>query len=134
MKEWLERAKTTLWLSASESILEWPLARSAREAVMTIGRGRAELTVRIPPELVYPLVADGMREIGKVTDEDPPKSLQGTTRFGLQRVRLRVGIAAHGSGASVTIEGLADDVWGVGARRGIKRLLTSSTLRDVEIG
>ncbi len=51
--------------------------------------------------------------------------IRGTTRFGLQKVRLKVHILPDGNGSALTIKALADDVWGKGARKGLERFLNT---------
>src|SRR2546423_6453400 len=66
--------------------------------------------------------ATAMARAGKVLETDAGAGfIRGSTRYGLQKVRLKVTIQRSGNDSILNIEALADDVWGKGARSGIKR-------------
>lgn len=63
--------------------------------------------------------------IGKVLDSSPlTRTVTGRSRFGLQRIKLRVSIHDRGDGTStLQIHSFGDDIWGGGARKGTHKLL-----------
>lgn len=66
--------------------------------------------------------ATAMAHAGKILEADAGAGfLRGTTRYGLQKVRIKVTVQPSGDDSILNIEALADDVWGKGARSGIKR-------------
>ncbi len=63
-----------------------------------------------------------MAKAGKVIETDAGAYfIRGTTRYGLQKVRLKVNVEQSGEDSLLNVEALGDDVWGKGARSGIKR-------------
>ncbi len=63
--------------------------------------------------------------IGRITESSPATlSLTGTTRYGLQRVKLRV--SAHrrdSTSCTIEIGGAGDDIWGGAARKASDKLV-----------
>jgi hypothetical protein len=63
-----------------------------------------------------------MAKIGKVKEVDASEFfIRGTTRYGLQKIRLKIRIVQDVEGPRFEVEAFADDVWSKGARKGIKR-------------
>jgi len=60
--------------------------------------------------------------IGEVYEVRSGSLLRGRTRVGLQRVSLNVSVTSEdGDAQTVLIEAFADDIWGGGARLGIRK-------------
>src|SRR2546427_11595402 len=89
-----------------------------------LGRARR---VYESPELAdgaFGTMKSDLESIGRVTEEDESSMfLRGRTRLRIQRVDIRITIGAAEKGSVGHIESFADDVWGGGARWGIKRLI-----------
>jgi hypothetical protein len=79
-----------------------------------------------PPDLVLAELREALDRIGKVKESDDPEWLIGSTRYGLQRVSIKVHIRKAGEGSELDLEAFADDIWGVGARKGLKKLLKAA--------
>ncbi|MPZ70700.1 MAG: hypothetical protein GEU71_14405 [Actinobacteria bacterium] len=91
---------------------------------MGIGSAEKHLEISQPPDSVFIQARRALEGIGKIKEMDEDALfLRGSTRYGLQKVRLKVFIKADGEGSRLTIKALADDVWGKGARKGCERLL-----------
>lgn len=91
---------------------------------MGIGTRSRELTYDKEPEATFNDLRRALETVGKVQEADPESFfLRGSTRFGLQKVRLKISIARSDQGSTVSINALADDVWGMGAKKGIERLI-----------
>ena len=91
-----------------------------------INWGFASDTVRVAgtPEQAFDRVHRAMTMIGTVIDEDRHTFVSGRTRYGLQRVSIKVFISSMNGDDQVVlrIEAFADDLWGRGARMGIRKL------------
>lgn len=75
------------------------------------------------PSATFSALASALQEIGKIKETDEAEGfIRGTTRYGLQRVRLKIHVSSGETGSKVSVEALADDVWGRGARKGIAKL------------
>lgn len=91
---------------------------------MGIGESAREVHVDADRDAAYAAVAAAAETIGKVIDASPDLgALVVRTRFGLQRVKLRVAVIPADPGSRITISAFADDIWGGGARRGSDKLL-----------
>jgi hypothetical protein len=91
-----------------------------------MGIGTSSETIRITGTAAggaFDRATAAMAKVGKVIEVDPQdRFLRGSTRYGLQKVRLKITIEQDGADSLVTIDALADDVWGKGARSGIEKL------------
>lgn len=91
---------------------------------MGIGSKDRELDYGKSPEAAFNDLHRALRSIGKIEEADPEALfLRGTTRFGLQKVRLKMSVAPSDHGSTISIHALADDVWGKGAKKGIDKLI-----------
>jgi hypothetical protein len=91
---------------------------------MVLGNVAREWRDMRDPIETFAAALAALRTIGKVDEvDDSDRFLRGTTRYGLQTVRLKVRISPGGDrGSLVTAKALADDIWGWGARRGLTKL------------
>jgi hypothetical protein len=89
---------------------------------LTWGFAKETVFLDSDPESAYNRALNALWAIGRVFEEKPTSMIRGRTKFGLQRVSLNVFISPEGRRQRVEIEGFADDVWGWGARHGIRRL------------
>jgi hypothetical protein len=78
---------------------------------------------------MFELARSCLSEIGKVTEEEAPGFVRGSTRIVLQKVHLKINIVSDGARSVAKIDGLADDIWGGGARMGIRKLIRSLEAR-----
>ena len=93
---------------------------------MGIGTAKSELTLSVPPLQAFARVVAAMDSIGDIKErDDDDLFLRGTTRYGLQLIRLKVKIVPEETGALVTVRALGDDIWGKGAREGCRRFLNA---------
>jgi hypothetical protein len=93
--------------------------------MMPLGSSDRDIHLPVEPEAAFDMVCSAAGEIGKVLDTQPGlKTLTVRTRYGLQIVKLRVGILPDTGGSRVQISGASDDVWGGGARKGTDKLLS----------
>lgn len=93
---------------------------------MGIGTAKAERRVRRGAQETFASAKQALKTIGTVTEVDESELfMRGVTKFGLQRVRLKVFVAPvdGGTAAKVTVKALADDIWGKGARKGCESFL-----------
>jgi len=61
--------------------------------------------------------------IGEMKKSDPVAlSIEGTSKYGLQNVRLIVRVTPQGNESSILIRGFSDDIWASGAKNCISRL------------
>lgn len=90
-----------------------------------MGIGSSSETVElklVSAEEAFDSAVAALRRAGKVIETDADEGfIRGSTRYGLQRVRLQVHVRQNGDDSVLQVEALADDVWGKGARSGIKR-------------
>jgi hypothetical protein len=72
-----------------------------------------------------------IERMGNVTLENQDRlRLRGSTKYGLQKVLIKVNVEYVSSGSRVTIHAFSDDIWAAGAKDGIKRLLETFEYRD----
>jgi hypothetical protein len=90
-----------------------------------MGIGTASETLQldgVSPADAFEKALRAMSAIGKVTESDVSEGfVRGTTRYGFQKVRLKVHVRPQDAGSVVGVKALADDVWGKGARSGMMR-------------
>ncbi|MGF1579126.1 MAG: hypothetical protein ACFCD0_07155 [Gemmataceae bacterium] len=69
-------------------------------------------------------VCDALELIGKFkeADEDELKII-GSCKFGAQTVRLTATLTPDENGTHLVIKGSSDDIWGVAAKSGVRRLV-----------
>ena len=96
---------------------------------MTMGFGIKSVRVSRPPDEVFDQMRQALDRIGRIKEEREPEFLRGSTRYGLQRVSLKVTIVPRADGSSIEVESFGDDVWGRAARKGIEKLLKASGLQ-----
>lgn len=90
---------------------------------MGIGSAEKVFLVRAAPVTVYVDVRTAVGKIGNVIEsDDSGLFVRGTTRYGLQKVRLKCHVIAEGDSARVVVRAFADDIWSKGAREGIRKL------------
>lgn len=90
---------------------------------MGIGSAEEVVVVHAPPPIALNQVKAALGVIGKVVEaDDADLFVRGSTRYGLQKVRIKCQILPSGESSRVVIKALADDVWGKGAREGIKKM------------
>ena len=90
--------------------------------------GTAEETIEWAgsPAQCFERAVAAMADAGSVVEEDESELfIRGTTRYGLQKVRIKIKIDECDAGAVLCLSAFADDVWGRGARVGIRRFLES---------
>lgn len=91
-----------------------------------------ELVITCPFNEAFSLVANALRRIGKVHQEEPHRNyVAGRVMYGLQSVKVRISMVERVAGRTdVVIQASSDDVWGAGAKHATKRLV--ETLRNLD--
>lgn len=89
---------------------------------MGLGEASKDIPWAPGPEPAFEAVKAALDEIGHITYEVPPSQVDGRTRAGLQRVEISVTITETPEGSMLHCEAFADDVWGGGARIGLRKL------------
>jgi hypothetical protein len=90
---------------------------------MSIGKAERDIALKMDQSQAYEAFATALRRVGRVTESDEPAFLRGRTRVGLQRVDFNIWINAAEDGSTARVEAFADDIWGGGARLGIRKLM-----------
>lgn len=105
------------------------------ETDMALGKASQVITSdKSVPEL-FAVVERAMGMIGKVTEADPQAGrLRGSTKYGLQKVKLDLELVPTETGTQMTVNGKSDDVAGGGAAAGIARLLEVIDSPDQPVG
>ncbi len=88
-----------------------------------LGKHKTEIRSEKSPEQVFEDVCTSMELVGKrkAVDREAGK-VTGSCKFGAQTVRLTVQITPDEIGTVIAIQGSCDDVWGVAAKSGVRRL------------
>lgn len=90
---------------------------------MTIGGSERTVTIQHQPTEALNMVRRAFEDIGKVKSvEDDKMLVRGSTRYGLQKVRLKASVAPDPAGSVVTVKAQGDDVWGKAAKSAVQRL------------
>jgi hypothetical protein len=93
-----------------------------------LGTDEETLKFEESPDVVVSEIHAALSSIGTVVAFDPEaRFLRGRTRFGLQRVWLEILVHDEGDGSVAGVRSAADDIWGAGARRAVKKLLKAIT-------
>jgi len=91
---------------------------------MALGQATQDATYDKPTEEAFADVQKALNMIGQVKNADKVTlTVEGTSRYGLQTVKLKVKITAQGDISALSIRGFSDDVWAAGAKNCIERLL-----------
>ncbi len=81
------------------------------------------LETTVNTEETYSTVRTSLLTVGTVKKDSPSGLiLKGTTNYGMQTVNVSIEITAKTKGCSIHIETKGDDIWGVGAKKGMERL------------
>lgn len=84
--------------------------------------------VALPPADAYARVCAALDEVGRVKTTNPTtRTVSGSSRIGLEPVSLRVSVlsGAAPDTAVLEIEARGQNVWGLGSRKVIDRLLAA---------
>lgn len=93
---------------------------------MGLGQASRELYVDLPPVAALQVVRAAAADIGRLLElNDAVGTALVRTRYGFQRVKLRISVVPSGAGSKIRVEGAGDDVWGAGARKGTDKLVTA---------
>ena len=93
-----------------------------------LGTNEETLTFAQPADEAVSDIRDAFERIGTVVAFDAGSCfLRGCTRYGLQRVWFEILELKQETGSMGRVRSAADDVWGTGARRGLKKLLNALT-------
>src|SRR5262245_18844844 len=88
---------------------------------MPIGQATQSFDYHKPPDEACAAAQQALARIGQVTGAHSG-SIQGTSRYGLQKVKMQIVVAPQGSGSRIDVTALSDDVWAAGAKNCIARL------------
>ena len=98
-------------------------SRHQGEWLVGIGSAEEEVIVHVAPSIALSQAKGALSAIGRVLEaDDAAFFVRGSTRYGLQKVRIKCQILPRGESSRIVIKALADDVWGKGARVGIKKM------------
>jgi hypothetical protein len=89
-----------------------------------IGTAQAEKLMTCNAEASFTAARRALDTIGTVTEVDERDLfLRGNTKYGLQKVRLKVFVdpTDANTASTVRVKALADDIWGKAARKGCER-------------
>ena len=90
---------------------------------MALGQATQDVTYDKSASETFVDVQKALDMIGKVKNSDNiALTIEGTSRYGLQSVKLKVKVTPQGEASSLAISAFSDDVWAAGAKNGIKRL------------
>ena len=91
---------------------------------MGFGQAIQDATYSKPANETFVNLQKALNMIGKVKNADKTTlTIEGTSNYGLQGVKLKVKITRQGDASIVSISGFGDDIWAAGAKKCIKRLL-----------
>lgn len=83
-----------------------------------------EVTIEADAETAEECVAEAIKMLGRVTQREPGRAVQGRVKYGLQSVKVRVSLVERRRGeTNVVIQASGDDVWGTAARSATERLV-----------
>ena len=89
-----------------------------------VGESTREIFLALDLEDAFSLIESAGASIGKIISSSKiTGTIEIKTRYGLQGVKLRVGLIPNERGTTVSIGGFGDDIWGGGARKGTDKLL-----------
>jgi hypothetical protein len=75
------------------------------------------------PTEAFADVQQALARVGKLRSADEAAgTVEGATRYGVQKVRVHIKIAAAEGHSLLTINARGDDIWGVAARNGIQQI------------
>ncbi len=98
--------------------------RPLRERWFRWGSADEELVFEGEADALYHIALEALERVGRVSEHDGSRFIVGRTRFGLQRVSVKIFLLSGNDGRHrLRIEAFADDIWGGGARMGIKKLV-----------
>ncbi|OGO04162.1 MAG: hypothetical protein A2Y60_02970 [Chloroflexi bacterium RBG_13_54_9] len=90
---------------------------------MAPGQATQDMTYDKPADETFADVQKALGTMGKVRNADiAALTIEGSSRYGLQSVKLKVNITPQGETSAISISAFSDDVWAAGAKNGIKRL------------
>jgi len=91
---------------------------------MALGQSTQDATYNKPVNEAFADVQEALSIIGEVKNADKVAlTVEGTSRYGFQSVKLKVKITPQGDISALSISGFSDDVWAAGAKNCTKRLL-----------
>lgn len=78
---------------------------------MALGEANQEVTYNKSPDRAFADVHRALSMIGKVKNSDKISlTIEGTSRYGFQSVKLKVKITPQGNTSSILIRGFSDDI------------------------
>jgi hypothetical protein len=91
---------------------------------MALGNASQVVNSDKPIAEVFAIAERALATIGTVKEADVRAGrLRGVTKYGLQRVSIGIELCETVGGTQMTVLGGSDDIGGVGASRGVARLL-----------
>jgi hypothetical protein len=91
--------------------------------ILPLGEATKEVEYDKPPLQTLGDLQSALSKIGQVSGVDEQEmTVQGTSRYGLQKVRMRLIVTPNGNGSKITAVSLSDDVWAAGAKNCNRRL------------
>lgn len=92
---------------------------------MAIGESAREFVVSYSEEECVRRLSLALSALGQVEEvSNGTRTIVGTMKYGLQKVRLRISYEPTSDGTRVRIWGAGDDVWGAASRSTADRLIT----------
>ncbi|MBN1175336.1 hypothetical protein JXA48_01705 [Candidatus Woesearchaeota archaeon] len=89
-----------------------------------VGESKRSIFVDLKLSNVFDIVVAVAESIGKDVESNKTlKSLKFKTKYGLQRVPVRIDLRPNDSGTDINITASSDDIWGGGARKCIDKFV-----------
>jgi hypothetical protein len=105
--------------------------RHKRRLAVAFGKIIQEINYDKPAAETLIDLERALGRIGKVKSVDPTtQTINGSTRFGLQSVKIEATVTGDETGSVISLIGKSDDARGVGAKNGLERLI--ATLGNVD--
>lgn len=91
---------------------------------MALGESTRQVFLNLSIDSAFDLAKKAGATAGKVLDANKmTNTLTIKTRYGLQSVKLRIGLTPYQEGTQLSIQGFGDDIWGGAARKGTEKFL-----------
>lgn len=98
---------------------------------MSLFQASKQIDLHLLPTDAWGAFRTSLERMGKITQENQDHlRLRGSTKYGLQKVLIKVHVEYVSSGSRVSIHAFSDDIWAAGAKDSIKRLLETFEYRD----
>ena len=92
---------------------------------MGLGESSRSMFVEDKLDNIFDLLKNSINNVGELIEANKKtKTLVAKTKYGFQRVRIRISLIPENEGVKINFNGFGDDIWGGGARKGIDRIIS----------